>query len=125
MLVALKYVEIEVEPEEVLFQALREGDLSINDAVSICEEEAGPQEVLESVDDEDIQRYCEEHSIELEQNFETIVKSLKSLTQEERASLLWFIIGINDEEIKHLVTMELIIPRLNELIAVKRSNENS
>ena len=125
MLISLKQVEIEVEPEEVLFQALREGDLSINDAVSICEEEAGAQEVLESVDDEDIQRYCEEHGIELEQNFKTIVKSLKSLTQEERASLLWFIIGINNNEIKKVVEVELILPRLNELIKVKRSNENS
>ena len=52
-----------------------------------------------------------------------MAKNLKGLSQEERAQLLWFIIGINDEEIKHLVTVELVIPKLNDLIRVKSSNE--
>ena len=125
MFVEVKNIDIEVEPQEILFQALSEGDLSIDDAVRICEEEAGTYEVLECIEDEDIQIYCNKNGIELEYNFEMIAKSLKDLTKEQRASLLWFIIGINDEEIKHLVTVELIIPHLNELIAVKEEKDEN
>ena len=123
MLVTLKYVEVEIEADEILFQALRDGDLSVDDAVRICEEEAGTQEVLDSIDDEDIKIYCDTKGIELEVGFENMARNLKGLSQEERAQLLWFIIGINDEEIKHLVTVELVIPKMNELINVKQKVE--
>jgi len=123
MLVELKYVEVEIEADEILFQALRDGGLSVDDAVRICEEEAGTQEVLDSIDDEDIKNYCDTKGIEIKYDFEMIASSLKHLSQEERASLLWFIIGINDEEIKHLVTVELVIPKLNELVNIKKSHE--
>ena len=119
MLIELRDVEVYVEPDDILYKALSNGDLSISDAINICEEEANAEEILQNIDDEDIQQYCNKYSIELEYNFEMIVKSLKDLTQEERASLMWFIIGINDKDIKHLVTVELIIPKLNELIKVK------
>ena len=127
MLVELKYVEVEIEPEEVLSQALRDGYLSVRDTLSLCEDEVGMHDILEELepDGEDIQRYCDAKRIELEYNFEDIVKSLKSLTQEQRASLLWFIIGINDEDIKKLVTVELLIPKMNELIRVKSNDEHS
>ena len=121
MLVELKYVEVEIEPEEILSKAISEGDLSVRDVISICEEEADAQEILQEIDDEDIQQYCNEKNIEIEYDFEMIAKSLKYLEQKERASLLWLIIGINDEEIKHLVTVELVIPKLNDLINVKRN----
>ena len=121
MLVEFKYVKVEIEPDDILYKALENGDLSISDAVSICEEEAGYKEVLDSIDDEDIQKYCNDKELELECDFESMAKNLKGLSQEERAQLLWFIIGINDEEIKNIVTVELVIPKLNELINVKRS----
>ena len=123
MLVELKYVEVEIEADEILFQALRDGDLSVDDAVRICEEEAGTKEVLDSIADEDIKIYCDTKGIELKVSFEDMAKNLKSLSQEERSKLLWFIIGINDEEIKHLVTVELVIPKLNELVNIKKSHE--
>jgi len=118
MLVELKYVEVEIEPDDILIRALSNGDLSISDAVSICEEEAGSQEVLDSIDDEDIQKYCNDKELELECDFEMMARNLKGLSQEERASLLWIIIGINDEEIRHVITRELVIPKLNSLINV-------
>ena len=125
MLIELRDVEVYVEPDDILSKALCDGDLSIRDAISICEEEAGAQEILENIDDNDIQQYYKDKSIQIEYDFEMIANSLKYLSQEERASLLWFIIGINDEEIKHLVTVELVIPKLNELVTVKQSHENS
>ncbi|QSZ41216.1 hypothetical protein GJV85_03505 [Sulfurimonas aquatica] len=123
MLVELRDVEVYIEPDDILSKALREGDLSVSDAICICEEEAGAQEILKSIDDEDIQRYCENKGIELECDFEMIVKNLKILSNEQRASLFWFIIGINDEEIKKLVTVELIVPKMNELINIKQKSK--
>lgn len=121
MLIELKYVEVEIEPEEIIFKSLSEGDIPVRDVVYMCLEEAGTEEVLKCIEDSNIQEYCENKGIELECSFETIVKNLKKLSQEQRASLLWFIIGINDEEIKKVVTVELVIPKLNNLIQVKRS----
>ena len=119
MLIELKDVEVYVEPDDILYKALQNGDLTIRDAVSICEDEASAEEILKNIDDEDIQKYCDEKSIQIEYDFEMIVNSLKYLSPEQRASLLWFIIGINDEEIKHVINVELIIPHLNNLIQVK------
>ena len=121
MLVELRDVEVYVEPNDILSKALSDGDLSIYDAVSICEEEAGASEILDSIDDEDIQKYCNDKELELSCDFKMMAKNLKSLSQEERAQILWFIVGINDSEIKKVVTVELVIPKLNNLINVKRS----
>jgi len=48
------------------------------------------------------------------------LRDVEVYSQEQRASLLWFIIGINDEDIKKLVTVELLIPKMNELIQVEK-----
>ena len=120
MLVELRDVEVYVEPDDILSKALSNGDLSISDAICICEEEAGAQEILDSIDDEDIQKYCNDKELELECDFESMAKSLKGLSQKERASLLWMIIGINDDEIRHVITTELVIPKLNNLINVAK-----
>ena len=121
MLVELKYVEVEIEIEEVFEKALSDMDLSMRDAINICESVSSAEEILEYIDDEDIQNYCEKQEIELECSFEMMVKNLKTLSKEQRASLLWSIIGVNDEEIKKLVTVELVIPKLNNLINVKKN----
>jgi len=123
MLVELRYVEVEIEPEEILTQALQERDIGIRDVLCILEDEAGMQDMLEelSPDGDDLQQYCNTKNIELEIDFEDMVRNLKNLTQEQRASLLWFIIGINDEELKHVINVELVIPHLNELIKVKKN----
>ena len=119
MLIELRDVEVYVEPDDILYKALSNAELSVEDVINIIENEADAEEILKNIDDEDIQQYCKDKSIEIEYDFEMMVKSLKDLSQEQRASLLWFIIGINDEEIKRVVTVELVIPKLNELIRVK------
>lgn len=123
MLVELKYVEVEIEIEEVFEKALSDMDLSMRDAINICESVSSAEEILEYIDDEDIQKYCDTKGIEIEYDFEMIVENLKTLSKEQRASLFWFIIGINDEEIKKLVTVELIVPKMNELINIKQKNK--
>ena len=123
MLVELRYVEVEIEIEEVLSKALTDMDLSVRDAIDICENVSSAEEILDFIDDEDIQKYCSDKGIELECNFEMMAKNLKDLSNEERASLLWFLIGVKDDEIKKVVTVEIVIPRLNKLIQVRRSDE--
>jgi len=125
MLIELRDVEVYVEPDDILYKALSNAELSVEDVINIIENEADAEEILKNIDDEDIQQYCKDKSIEIEYDFEMIANSLKHLSQEERAKLLWFIIGINDEEIKHLVTLELVIPKLDELVNIKSSDENS
>lgn len=123
MLVELKYVEVEIEIEEVFEKALSDMDLSMRDAINICESVSSAEEILDYIDNRDIQDYCKKQEIELECSFEMMVKNLKTLSQEQRASLFWFIISINDEEIKKLVTVELIVPKMNELINIKQKNK--
>ncbi len=128
MLVELRYVEVEIEIEEVLGQAIDSGDLTVKDVINICEEESDAEEILAQISDEDIQQYCETKGIELECDFEMMAKNLKRLSAEERASLLWHLLGINSketqEEIKKMVTIEIVIPKLNDLIGLKRSDIN-
>jgi len=128
MLVELKYVEVEIEIEDIFSQAIRDGDLTIRDAVSICEDESDTEEILDLIRDEDIQQYCDTKGIELECDLEMMTKNLKRLSAEERASLLWHLLGINSketqEEIKKMVTIEIVIPKLNDLIGLKRSDIN-
>ena len=123
MYVELKYVEVEIEIEEVLGQAMSSGDLTVRDVINICEEESDAEEILEIINDEDIQQYCEIKGIKQECDLEMMTKSLKGLNVEERASLLWHLLGINNEEtqeeIRKVVTVEIVIPKLNDLINLK------
>ena len=110
MLVTLRDVEVYVEPEEIIFQSLSDGDIPVRDIVAMCQEEAGTEEVLKS--------------IELECDLNMIIKNIRILSKEERASLLWELMGVDDEEIKKSVTVEIVIPKLNDLIRVTRGDKN-
>ena len=124
MLVTLRDVEVYVEPEEIIFQSLNDGDISVRNVVAMCQEEAGTEEVLKSIEDRDIQVYCDTKGIELKCNLKMIIKNIRILSKEERASLLWELMGVDDEEIKKSVTVEIVIPKLNDLIRVTRGDKN-
>jgi len=124
MLVTLRDVEVYVEPEEIIFQSLSDGDIPVRDIVAMCQEEAGTEEVLKSIEDRDIQVYCDTKGIELKCDLNMIIKNIRILSREERASLLWELMGVDDEEIKKSVTVEIVIPKLNDLIRVTRGDKN-
>jgi len=93
MLVELKDVEIHIEPEEILIQALQDYDLSIDTVVSQCIYEEDVNAVLETIDNADIQNYCENNNISITTNgFESIAKVVKELNQQEKAKLVWMLL---------------------------------
>lgn len=93
MLLELKYVEAHIEPEEILIQALTEGDISTATVVSLCVCEDGADAVLEAVENDDIRSYCNNRGIynQLE-DFESITKALVELSQSEKAQLVWMLL---------------------------------
>lgn len=93
MLVELRDVEVHVEPEEILTQALSEGEVSVDTAVSLCVSEYGSDKVLEVVDNEDIRSYCDSRNIynHLE-DFESIAKAVAQLSQPHKAQLVWMLL---------------------------------
>ena len=99
MLIELRDVEAHIEPEEILTQALQEGDISVGSAVYHCIDEDGVDSVLGAIDNEDIRTYCDNRSIynQLE-DFESITIAVKDLTQPEKAQLVWMLLKCEGEQ---------------------------
>ena len=90
MLVELKYVEAHIEPQEILTQALQEGDISIDSVVRACVDEEGADAVLEVISHDVIKEYCIQRDINIELNyFDQISDAVKEFTVSEKAMLLW------------------------------------
>lgn len=93
MLVELRDVEVHVEPEEILTQALQEGDVTVSTAVSLCIDEEGIERVLDAIENDDIRTYCDNNSIyDYLEDFESIAAAVKELTQPEKAQLVWMLL---------------------------------
>jgi len=93
MLVELRDVKVYIEPEEILTKALEEGDLSVDTVVRECIINDGSEDVLDAVDNSDITAYCEKYEImEITQDFEMVIGTVSTLTQEQKAQLLWLLI---------------------------------
>lgn len=93
MLVELKDVEVHIEPEEILNQALQDGDVTVGTAIYLCTSEKGVERVLDAIDNEDIRSYCDNNNIynHLE-DFESIATAVIKLTQQEKAQLVWMLL---------------------------------
>ena len=90
MLVELKDVEVFIEPQEILQQALQDYDLSITDAVNICIEESSEDTVLEAIENDVIKQYCYDKDINIElKYFDQISEAVKEFSSTEKAMLLW------------------------------------
>ena len=90
MLVNLRDVEVFIEPEEILIQALQEGDISIDFCVRTCVDEEGADAVLEAISHDVIKEYCIQRDINIELNyFDQISDAVKEFTVSEKAMLLW------------------------------------
>jgi hypothetical protein len=93
MLVELRDVEVYVEPDEILKKALEEGDLSVDKVVRACIYEESSDAVLEALEHSDIEDFCKRHEIGAAViDYETIALALKSLTNQEKAQLLWLLL---------------------------------
>ena len=90
MLVELKQVEVYIEPQEILQQALQDYDLSITDVVDICIEESSEDTVLEAIENDVIKQYCYDKDINIElKYFDQISEAVKEFSSTEKAMLLW------------------------------------
>ena len=90
MLVELKDVEVFIEPQRILQQALQEGDISISDVVDACIDEEGSDAILEAFDHEVIKQFCYDKDINIElKYFDQISAAVKEFSSQEKAMLLW------------------------------------
>ena len=95
MLVELRDVEVHVEPEEILTQALRDGDLYLSHAITLCIEEEDADAVLEAVENKDIRDYCDKHSIYRDKvDFEFLMNAIQVLSEQQKADLVWKLLKI-------------------------------
>lgn len=102
MLVELRDVEVYIEPDDILIKALEEGDISTDRVVSICLNEEGADEVLKSVDNDDIKDYCLQHDITTtEATFESMAETLQTFNSSEKAQLLWLLLR-PDDRVNHV-----------------------
>ena len=92
MLIELRDVEVHIEPLDVLTQALQDYDITTDHVISVCLDEESASTVLKSFDSDDIKDYCESAGIYRVIDFESIIHALSTLTQTEKAQLLWKLI---------------------------------
>ncbi len=93
MLVELKDVEVFIEPQDILTQALEEGDLAIDRVIGDCISEEGVEALLDAVDNDDILDYVERYKLDDEQyNYSKVVNIIKNFNQQEQALILWQIL---------------------------------
>jgi hypothetical protein len=86
MLVELRDVEVHIEPETVLVQALEEGDISVDAIVRECISQDGADIVLDAIDNDDITSYSKRFGLADE------LPNLEALDQEDKAKLLWLLL---------------------------------
>ena len=100
MLIELKDVEAFVQPDEILTQALREGDISISSVISTCISEEGIDEVLKVFDEDAIVEFVHHHNIRAHiGGLDDILESLEYLNETEKAKLLWYLLKYTKEKI--------------------------
>ena len=92
MLVELQQVEVFIEPNDILTQALEEGDISIDRVISECITEEGAEAVLDAIDNYDIKDYVEKYELHSDVEIDMyaqVLEIIQKLSQTDKAKLLW------------------------------------
>ena len=90
MLVELKQVEVFVEPNDILTQAIQEGDLTVDYIVRECISEESVEVVLDAVDNDDILDYVESHNLDVESiSYSQVSRTINEFSETDRAKILW------------------------------------
>ena len=99
MLVELRQVEVYIEPNDILTQALEEGDISVDRVIQECITEEGVETILDAVDNDDIREYVEKYGLDLEINttLDQVTKAVIYFNQTEKAKLLWLLLRCEDQ----------------------------
>ena len=90
MLVELRDVEVHIEPELILTQALDDGDLIVDTVIRECISVGGDECVLDAIDNDDILKYVKEYDLDIEINmYDRVLRAVAEFTEIDRAKLLW------------------------------------
>jgi len=90
MLVELRDVEVHIEPEFILTQALEDGDLTVDTVIRECITEGGNKCVLDALDNDDILNYVKEYDLDIEIDmYDRVIRAVAEFTEMDRAKLLW------------------------------------
>lgn len=93
MLIELRDVEVHIELETVLVQALEEGDISVDTIIRECISQDGVEAVLDSIDNDDIINYSQRYALIDELvNLDEIIRSVQALNNDDKAKLLWLLL---------------------------------
>ncbi len=119
----LNDVEVYINPEDTLIQIIRE-ELSVDDVLSHLVDESSTSEILENIDEDYIVEYCQKKEL-ITYEFEDAVESLKDFTLEQKRTLIWLLIGMDDSitqaEIKRVIEVEIVLPKISNLISLKEN----
>ncbi len=90
MLIELRDVEVHIEPEVVLVQAIEEGDITTDTLIRECISQEGAESVLDAVDNDDIHNYVEKYDLDIEIDvYDQVARAVKEFSQSQKAQLLW------------------------------------
>ena len=101
MLIELRDVEVHIEPEAILVQALQEGDISTDTIIRECiNEDGGSDLILGAVPYDDISEFSKKTGIsQMLPRLEEIIEGLKKLNNTDKATLLWFLLKPDTKEL--------------------------
>jgi len=93
MLIELQDVEVHIEPRDILIQALRDGDITVDSVIYECTSEESVTAVLDALDKDDIEEYVEEHGIASSYaDLSSIIRGLRILNEDDKAKVLWILL---------------------------------
>ena len=90
MLVELRDVEVHIEPELILTQALNDGEITIDTVIRECISEGGDECVLDAIDNDDILKYVKEYDLDIEIDmYDRVLRAIAEFSDTDKARLLW------------------------------------
>ena len=99
MLVGIRNVDVQIEPDQVIAEALQEGSLSIGSVIGACIGKGGVDEVLKAFDDDAIIEYVQRYNLRVYiGGIEDILAFIGYLNETEKAKLLWHLLNCTKEK---------------------------
>jgi len=94
MLIELKSVEAHIQAEEILKEALQEGEISVKRVIEICEDEEGDESVLDEIDNDRIRAYSKSYDLNISlDSYAQVVSVVDDFAHQDKALLLWHLLN--------------------------------
>lgn len=86
-------MEAYIQPDEILRQALQEGDISVATVVQECINEEGVDAVLKTLDEDEIIEYVEKYALKAYiSGIDDITAAINKLSEDDKAKVLWHLL---------------------------------